>query len=115
MSTGQIASPGDLKASASVVADEDVAEEIGTFHAFCPPHYPTMADAVEAFAERKFGPGGPYHRDTPGAWNESAMIRSPSGAIATLEAGSRSDSKRVSSVAARPPAPTTIENAVAMP
>jgi hypothetical protein len=47
----------------------------GTFHAFCPPHYPTMADAVEAFAERKFGPGGPYHRDTPGAWTESAAIR----------------------------------------
>jgi hypothetical protein len=47
----------------------------GTFHAFCPPHYPTMADAVEAFAERKFGPGGPYHPDTPGAWNESSAIR----------------------------------------
>jgi hypothetical protein len=47
----------------------------GTFHAFCPPHYPTMGDAVEAFAERKFGPGGPYHPDTPGAWNESSAIR----------------------------------------
>lgn len=50
--------------------------EDGTFHAFCPPHFPTMADAVEAFAERKFGPGGPYHPDTPGAWNESSLIRS---------------------------------------
>ncbi|MEP6642230.1 MAG: hypothetical protein ABJB93_10025, partial [Gaiellales bacterium] len=47
----------------------------GTFHAFCPPHYPTMADAVEAFAQRKFGPGGPYHPDTPGAWTESSAIR----------------------------------------
>ena len=47
----------------------------GTFHAFCPPHFPTMAAAVEAFAERKFGPGGPYHPDTPGAWSESAAIR----------------------------------------
>jgi hypothetical protein len=47
----------------------------GTFHAFCPPHYPTMAAAVEAFAERKFGPGGPYHPDTPGAWLESRRIR----------------------------------------
>jgi hypothetical protein len=47
----------------------------GTFHAFCPPHYPTMADAVEAFARRKFGPGGPYHPDTPGAWTESSAIR----------------------------------------
>ena len=50
--------------------------EDGTFHAFCPPHFPTMADAVDAFAERKFGPGGPYHPDTPGAWNESSLIRS---------------------------------------
>jgi hypothetical protein len=35
------------------------------FHAFCPPHFPTMADAVEAFADRKFGPGAritPTHR-----------------------------------------------------
>lgn len=47
----------------------------GTFHAFCPPHFATMADAVAAFAERKFGPGGPYHPDTPGAWNESRAIR----------------------------------------
>ena len=23
----------------------------------------------------KFGPGGPYHPDTPGAWSESAAIR----------------------------------------
>jgi hypothetical protein len=47
----------------------------GTFAAFCPPHHATMADAVEAFAQRKFGPGGPYHPDTPGAWSESAAIR----------------------------------------
>jgi hypothetical protein len=50
--------------------------EDGTFHAFCPPHFATMADAVEAFAQRKFGVGGPYHPDTPGAWNESSLIRS---------------------------------------
>jgi hypothetical protein len=47
----------------------------GTFHAFCPPHFATMADAVEAFCQRKFGPGGPYHPDTPGAWLESSAIR----------------------------------------
>jgi hypothetical protein len=46
-----------------------------TFHAYCPPHFPTMADAVEAFAQRKFGPGGPYHPDTPGPWSESDRIR----------------------------------------
>jgi hypothetical protein len=37
----------------------------GVFEAFCPPHHPDTAAAVEAFAARKFGPGGPYHRDTP--------------------------------------------------
>ena len=31
----------------------------GVFEAYCPPHYPDMAAAVEAFVERKFGPGGP--------------------------------------------------------
>lgn len=47
----------------------------GVFEAFCPPHYASMADAVEALARRKFGPGGVYHSDTPGAWHESALIR----------------------------------------
>ena len=48
----------------------------GVFEAYCPPHYQDMATAVEAFAERKFGPGGPFHRDTPGAWTDSPGIRS---------------------------------------
>ena len=47
----------------------------GVFEAYCPPHYPDMRSAVEAFAERKFGPGGPFHPDTPGAWRESSRIR----------------------------------------
>jgi hypothetical protein len=47
----------------------------GTFHAFCPPHFATMADAVAAFAQRKFGPGGPYHPDTPGPWLHSRAVR----------------------------------------
>ena len=34
-----------------------------------------MAAAVEAFAERKFGPGGPFHPDTPGAWTDSPGVR----------------------------------------
>src|ERR671930_1319917 len=42
----------------------------GVFEGFCPPHYADMAAAVEAFAERKFGKGGPYNRETPGAWND---------------------------------------------
>jgi hypothetical protein len=47
----------------------------GVFEAFCPPHYRDMAAAVEAFAERKFGPGGPFHPDTPGAWSDSPGFR----------------------------------------
>lgn len=47
----------------------------GTFHAYCLPHFPTMAAAVEAFCERKFGPGGPYHPDTPGPWKDSGQVR----------------------------------------
>ncbi|HET9556491.1 MAG TPA: hypothetical protein VFS70_05075, partial [Actinomycetota bacterium] len=47
----------------------------GVFEAFCPPHHSNMAAAVEAFAQRKFGPGGPYHRDTAGAWSDSPGVR----------------------------------------
>jgi hypothetical protein len=47
----------------------------GVFEAYCPPHYRDMAAAVEAFAERKFGPGGPFHPDTPGAWSDSPGFR----------------------------------------
>jgi hypothetical protein len=47
----------------------------GTVHAFCPPHFPSMAAAVEAFFQRKFGPGDSYHSDTHGAWRESSAIR----------------------------------------
>jgi hypothetical protein len=48
----------------------------GVFEGYCPPHYPDMRAAVEAFAERKFGPGGPFHPDTPGPWKESSTVRS---------------------------------------
>lgn len=48
----------------------------GVFEGYCPPHYPDMRAAVEAFAQRKFGPGGPFHPDTPGNWKESSRIRS---------------------------------------
>jgi hypothetical protein len=48
----------------------------GVFEAYCPPHYPDMRAAVEALVKRKFGPGGPFHRDTPGPWKESSRIRS---------------------------------------
>lgn len=42
---------------------------------FCPPHYPTMRDAVDAICERKFGKNGPFHSETPGPWKHSAEVR----------------------------------------
>jgi hypothetical protein len=48
----------------------------GVFEAYCPPHYPDMHAAVEALCDRKFGKGGPHNADTPGAWSESALVRS---------------------------------------
>jgi hypothetical protein len=43
---------------------------------FCPPHYDSMKDAVEAIQIRKFGPGGPFHPNTPGPWKDSRQVRS---------------------------------------
>jgi len=48
----------------------------GVMEGFCPPHFPNMRAALEAFCERKFGPGGPYHPDTPGPWRASRLVRS---------------------------------------
>jgi hypothetical protein len=48
----------------------------GVFEAFCPPHYADMHAAVRALSERKFGAGGPHNAATPGAWTESALVRS---------------------------------------
>jgi hypothetical protein len=48
----------------------------GVFEAFCPPHHPDMAAAVEAFTDRKFGAGGPFNAKTPGAWTDSPGVRS---------------------------------------
>jgi hypothetical protein len=47
----------------------------GVFEAYCPPHYQDMGAAVEAFAARKFGTGGPYNPETPGAWSDSPGVR----------------------------------------
>src|ERR1700760_4663139 len=40
-----------------------------------PPPHPDMRAAVEAFCARKFGPGGPFHPDTPGPWKDAAHVR----------------------------------------
>jgi hypothetical protein len=47
----------------------------GVFEAYCPPHHRDMAAAVEAFAKRKFGRGGPFNAETPGAWTDSPRVR----------------------------------------
>ena len=47
----------------------------GVFEAYCPPHYADMRAAVEALSQRKFGPGGPFHAGTPGAWKHSPAVR----------------------------------------
>jgi len=41
----------------------------------CPPYYPDMRSAVEAFVERKFGPGGAYDRETPGPWKDGDEVK----------------------------------------
>ena len=47
----------------------------GVFEGYCPPHYKNMRDATEALARRKFGVGGVYNPNTPGAWNDSPKVR----------------------------------------
>jgi hypothetical protein len=48
----------------------------GVMEGYCPPHYSNMRAAVDAVCERKFGPGGPFHPDTPGPWKNSSRVRS---------------------------------------
>jgi hypothetical protein len=48
----------------------------GVMEGYCPPHFPEMRAAVEVVCERKFGPGGPFHPDTPGPWKDSPKVRS---------------------------------------
>jgi len=48
----------------------------GVMEGYCPPHYADMRAAVEALCNRKFGPGGPFHPDTPGLWKDSSKVRS---------------------------------------
>lgn len=48
----------------------------GVMEGYCPPHRLHMRAAVDALCERKFGPGGPFHPDTPGPWKDSREVRS---------------------------------------
>ena len=47
----------------------------GIYEALCPPWYPDMRAATEAFVERKFGTGGAYDPNTPGPWKQSREIK----------------------------------------
>ena len=47
----------------------------GVYEALCPPYYDDMRAAVQAFVERKFGPGGTYDPDTPGPWKNSRKVK----------------------------------------
>lgn len=48
----------------------------GVFETLSRPHVRDAADAVERYAERTFGPGGPFHPDTPGPWSDNPRVRS---------------------------------------
>jgi hypothetical protein len=45
------------------------------FEGYCPPHYHDMREATDALAKRKFGEGGVYNPNTPGAWSDSPKVR----------------------------------------
>lgn len=47
----------------------------GIYEALCPPNFPDMHAAVEAFVARKFGPNGAYDPSTPGPWRASEEVK----------------------------------------
>jgi hypothetical protein len=47
----------------------------GYFETLSPPHVPSVAAGVEKLVARKFGPGGPFHPETPGPWSDTAAVR----------------------------------------
>lgn len=47
----------------------------GVFETLSPPHVPDIAAAVDKYVQRKWGPGGPLHPDTPGPWRDSGAVR----------------------------------------
>ena len=59
----------------------------GHFETLSPPHVASVADGVAKLVDRKFGPGGPSHPDTPGPWSDTSRVRSsalPPDGIAEL-------------------------------
>lgn len=47
----------------------------GVFETLSRPHVRDAAEAVERYAERKFGSGGPFHSGTSGPWKDTAAVR----------------------------------------
>lgn len=47
----------------------------GVLEGHCPPHYRNMRAAVEEVVARKFGPRGPFHRETPGPYRDTPNVR----------------------------------------
>jgi hypothetical protein len=47
----------------------------GYFETLSPPHVPSVAAGVEKLVARKYGPGGPFHSDTPGPWSDTPRVR----------------------------------------
>ncbi len=47
----------------------------GVYEGLCPPYYPDMHAAVQAFADRKFGTGGAYQPESGGPWKDSAGVK----------------------------------------
>jgi hypothetical protein len=47
----------------------------GYFETLSPPNVPSVAAGVEKLVARKYGPGGPFNRDTPGPWSDTPVVR----------------------------------------
>lgn len=47
----------------------------GVYEALCPPNYPDMRAAVDAFVARKFGPGGAYDPAITGPWRDTVGMK----------------------------------------
>lgn len=47
----------------------------GVYEGLCPPYFPDMHAAVEAFVARKFGPDGAYDPAGPGPWKRTADVK----------------------------------------
>jgi len=47
----------------------------GVYEGLCPPYHPDMRAAVEAFMDRKLGPGGAYDPGSRGPWKDTARVK----------------------------------------